>query len=151
MIFLHKNAAARQVEFEIGVAAAFRRFDPARPGAGLDEPDAPVGAFGYNDDTRRNRVSAATVFMNAAAHIEGRRREVFDLAIRPAAAQNRAAILAWPRFEPIEVLAIDAQAAKTNRSLGHEFDAYRRDPGAIRGNDLGHWGSGLREPGTRLA
>ena len=125
MVFPHgKNAAARQVEFEVGVAAAFRRFDPARRAARLDEPDAPVGALAHNDDARRDRVGAAAIFMHAAADIEGRRREIFDLAIRPTAAQNRAAILAWPGFEPVKVLAIDAEAAKTNRQLGHEFDAH---------------------------
>jgi hypothetical protein len=89
--------------------------------------------------------------MHTAAHIEGRRREFFDLAVRAAAAQNGAALLAWPCFEPVEVAAIDAEAAKTNRRLGHEFDAYRRDPGAIRGNNLGHRRTWLREPGIRFS
>ena len=32
MILTHgEHAAARQIEFEIGIAAAFRRFDPGRP------------------------------------------------------------------------------------------------------------------------
>ena len=57
--------------------------------------------------------------MHTAGDIEGRRREVCDLAIRAAAAQNRAAVLVWPGFEPVKVLAIDAEAAKTNRPLGH--------------------------------
>jgi len=54
------------------------------------------------------------------------------------AAQNRAAAFAGPRFEPIEIMPIDSQAAKTDRRAGHEIDAHRRDPGAIRGNGLGH-------------
>lgn len=146
MVFTHgENAAAWQIEFEIGVAAAVRRFDPARRGARLNEPDAPIGALAKNNEACRNRVGAAAIFMHAAAYVKGRRREVRNFTIRPAAAQNRAAILAWPRFEPIEVLAIDAHAAKTNRRPGHELDAHRRDPGAIRGNQFGHWRSGLQK------
>ena len=152
MILPHrKDTAARQVEFEIGVAAVFRRFDPARRAARLDEPDASIGALADDNGALRRRVGAAAIFMDTAADIEGRRREVCDLAIRAAAAQNRAAILVWPGFEPVKVLAIDAEATKTNRPLGHEFDAHRRDPGAIRGNDPGHRRTWLREPGTRFS
>ena len=139
MILAHgEHAAARQIAFEIGVAAALRRFDPARRAVRLDHPNAAIGALAENHDACRDRISAAAIFMDAAPHIERRRCQLFDLGIRPAAAQNRAAAFAGPRFEPIEIMPIDAQAAKTDRRAGHEIDAHRRDPGAIRGNGLGH-------------
>src|SRR5208283_4229099 len=97
MILAHgEHAAAWQIAFEIGVAAALRRFDPARRTVRLDHPNAAIGALAENHDACRDRISAAAIFMDTAAHIERRRCQLFDLGIRPAAAQNRAAAFAGP-------------------------------------------------------
>jgi hypothetical protein len=46
-----QNAAARKIQFEIGVPAFRWSLDPARRGAALNEPDGPVRALAENHDT----------------------------------------------------------------------------------------------------
>src|SRR5262249_54387256 len=103
MILAHgKNPAAGKVEFEIGVAAAFRPWDPARRGAALDDTNAPIAALAEKNNAGLPTIAPAAIFVHTAADIYRRWRYIFNLAIGPAAAQNRAALLAWPCFEPVE-------------------------------------------------
>src|SRR5437660_878566 len=94
-----------------------------------------------------HRRRAAAIFVDPAAHIERRRRQVGDLAVRRAAHQHIAAALARPALDPVDVAAIDPNLAETDRLADDQFRGDRRAPGTIGegfAHELAHWTRILR-------
>ena len=97
--------------------------------------DALIGEIREIDRALVDRVCAAAVFMHARAHVEGRRRDVADVAIRRAPDDHVAAALRRPALDPIHILAVELNLIEAKRAGGDARSRERRWPGAV-----GNWG-----------
>src|SRR5579883_635273 len=122
MIFAHANPApAPRVEHAVAVAPSpslrsraclgGRRLRRERLGfslAGALAIQTLVGKVRKDACPARYEPRCAAVFVNARADIEAGGRYVSDGAVRTLAHDHVAALLLRPRFEPVDLIAIDA-------------------------------------------
>ncbi len=98
-----------------------------RAAAGRKAVKALVGEIAEIDDTLTHRHRAAAIFVDAGANIVGRRRDVAAVLLH----QHIAATLARPAFGPIDVGAVDNDAAEPDRLGDDQIRGDRRAPRAV--------------------
>ena len=123
---------------QIAVPKIIPRGDRIRRPVVGDHPHPAVGQLADHDDAVADVVLAAAVLVHPVPHVRRCRGDLERLAAaQRTAPQAGAAGLFGVRLQPVEVVAVDADSAEADRTLGEGIDGDRRRPGPVGGNGHG--------------
>src|SRR5215475_4528436 len=100
--------------------------------AGMLAVQTLIGKVGKDAGPARDQPRRAAIFMNTRADIEAGRRNVRGDTVGTGAHDHVAALLLWASFEPVNIVAVDANVRQYCGLSDDKIRGDRRFPGAVR-------------------